>query len=145
MRRSSKRVLTTLFLLALPVIGTAGCGATDDTTTPTTPTTPAVSVTEAFSGTVNKNGAATFNFAASAAGTVTAAIKSMAPDTTAIMGIALGTWNGSSCQVVIANDAATTSASITGAASAAGNLCVRVYDIGKLTATQNIEVTITHF
>jgi len=29
--------------------------------------------------------------------------------------------------------------------TAAGNLCVRAYDIGKLTATQTIEITVTHF
>lgn len=144
MRRSSNRFALALLALAIPALGAAGCDSTDSTTTPT-PTTPAVSVTEAFSGSVVKNGATTFNFAAAAAGVVTASIKSMSPDTTAIMGIALGTWNGSSCQVVIANDAAITSVAITGATSAAGNLCVRVYDVGKLTATQNIEVQITHY
>jgi len=145
MRRSSNRFVTTLLALAIPALGAAGCDSTDSTTTTTTTSTTPVSVTEAFSGTVTKNGAATFNFAASASGTVTAAIKTISPDTTSIMGIALGTWNGVSCQVVVANDAATAAVSITGATTAAGSLCVRIYDVGKLPATQTVEVTITHF
>ena len=145
MRRSSNRFLTTFFALAIPALGAAGCNS--DTTTPTTTTTtaPATQVTEAFSGSLNINGAVTFNFAATAAGSVNANIKSVSPATTAILGLALGTWNGVACQVVIANDAASAGVTVTGTNSAAGNLCVRVYDVGKLTAAQSIEVTITHY
>ena len=52
---------------------------------------------------------------------------------------------GQCAQIVIANDAASVGLTISGAASAAGNLCVRVYDIGKLTQSQTLEVTITHY
>lgn len=146
MRRLTRRLTTSLLALALPALGAAGCTSTDSTTTSTASTTAAsTQVTEAFSGTIAKNGAATFNFAATASGTVTAQIKSLSPDSSATIGLALGTWNGVACQVVIANDTASVGLTITGAASAAGNLCVRVYDIGKLTTNQTLEVTITHF
>ena len=115
------------------------------TSTSTTTTSPSTLVTEAFSGTIAKNGAATFNFAATASGSVTAQVKSMSPDSSALIGLGLGTWNGVACQIVIANDAASVGLTISGAASAAGNLCVRVYDIGKLTQSQTLEVTITHY
>jgi hypothetical protein len=123
---------------------TAGCGA-DETTTPTTPTTSPVSITETYTGTVAVNGAATFSFGVSAAGTVTATYKSMAPASGASMGLSLGIWNGSSCNIVIANDNAIVNTTVIGSTSAAGTLCVRAYDIGKLTGTQTVELSITHF
>lgn len=144
--RLSSRFATALFVVALPALGAAGCDNTTDTTSSlASTTTPSTLITETFSGTISKNGAATFNFAATAAGTVTATLKSISPDTAAVMGLSLGTWNGTACQAVIANDAATQFITVTGATSAAGNLCVRAYDVGKLTASQTIELTITHF
>ena len=56
-----------------------------------------------------------------------------------------GTWNGVTCQIVIANDNATSGASATGNATATGNYCVRVYDVGKLTQSVGYQVTVTHF
>ena len=146
MRRLSSRFVTSLFAIAIPALGAAGCNS--DTTTPTTTTTTTttpVQIVEAFSGTLAVNGAANFNFAATASGGVTAFLKTMTPATTGIVGLALGTWNGSVCQVVVANDAATPSITVTAAATAAGNLCVRIYDVGKFTAAQTFEITITHF
>lgn len=143
MRRPTARV-NTLFALALPALLASGC---DSTTTPTstdTSTTP-VSITETFQGTVGVNGAATFSFGVTAEGAVTATYKSISPATSATMGIALGIWNGSSCGVVIANDNAIVNTTVIGNASAAGTLCVRAYDVGRLTATQTIELSITHF
>ena len=145
MRRLSYRFVTTLFALALPALGAAGCdNATDSASLASAATAPTL-ITEAFSGTVSVKGAATFSFAATTSGSVTASLRSISPDSSVLMGLALGTWNGSSCQVVIANDATTTSGVVTGATTAAGNLCVRAYDIGKLTATQTIEVLVTHY
>jgi hypothetical protein len=144
MSRLSKRVVTTLCVIALPALAATGCGTTTTTAT-TTPTAPATSVTESFTGTLSVNGATTFNFAATSAGSVTATVQSISPATTAVLGLGLGTWNGTACQIVIANDAATAGVSVNGATTAAGNLCVRVYDVGKLTATQAIAVNITHF
>jgi hypothetical protein len=143
MLRQTVRVLPALFALAGIAAGAAGCGST--TTTPTTPTPTPVTITETFTGTVTVGGAASFSFGVTAAGSITATYKSMSPASSAAMGLALGVWNGSSCNIVIANDNAIVNSTVIGNASAAGTLCVRAYDIGKLTATQTVELSITHF
>ncbi len=146
MRRLSNRFATTLLALALPVLGAAGCDNTNTTDSSTaSTTTPSTSVTESFAGTINVSGGASFNFTVNGSGTVTATLKSISPATTAVMGIALGVWNGTSCQVVIANDAATANTTVIGSTTATGTLCVRAYDVGKLTAAQTIELNVTHF
>jgi hypothetical protein len=140
------RLIPGILLFAL-LAGVAGCSDNNTVTTPpTTPTTPGASTTETFSGTLGVNGATTFSFTAGAAGTVTATLTSLAPDPTAVIGVAIGGWNGSSCTISIANDAATQSSVVTGVASAAVSLCARVYDAGKMTAGQsfNYTITVTH-
>mgnify|MGYP003345694293 CR=1 FL=1 len=93
-------VLHALLLGAL--LSTTACG--DDPPSPApTPSTP-VTVTETFSGSIGRNGAATHTFLAQASGTVTMTLTTLA-DTEAI-GLSLGTWNGTACQLVIANTAA---------------------------------------
>jgi hypothetical protein len=143
MRRVSRKLVTTLFAVAVPALGAAGCGVDPVDFTPAP--APSVQISEGFSGTVSVGGGATFNFAALGAGNVTAGLKTITPASNAVLGLALGTWNGSACQIIIANDAANTTLIITGATTAAGNLCVRAYDVGKLTATQTVEITVTHF
>jgi hypothetical protein len=138
------RALPAAGILIAMTAGAAACGS-NDTTTPTTPTTTPVSITETYTGTVAVNGAASFSFGVTAAGAVTATYKSMAPATGATMGLALGIWNGASCNIVIANDNAIVNTTVIGQASAAGTLCVRAYDIGKLTGVQTVELSITHF
>lgn len=147
MRRLSNRFVTTVLALTVPALSAAGCGTTTttDSTTLVAPTAP-TAIIEAFSGTVAVNGATTFTFSAMSAGSVAATLKSITPDSAVLMGLALGTWNGTSCQVVVTNDATTMSGVVVGATSAAGNLCVRVWDsLGKLTQTQAIEITVTHY
>jgi hypothetical protein len=101
-------------------------------------------VTEVFAGELNRNGAATHPFLAGASGTVTATLDTLAPEDTAAIGLSMGTWNGSACQIVIANDNAAQGALVIGAASTAGNLCVRVYDVGKIPALASYQVTVVH-
>ena len=101
---------------------------TNTPTTPTTPTTPNTpAVTETFNGTLTKNGGLTFPFTATAGGTVAVTLSSVA-DSSLQIGLSLGTWTGSACQIVIANDAAAQSAIVTGTVTSAASLCVRVYD-----------------
>jgi len=137
------RHLTTLFTVLLPVsLVSIGCGSTN---TPTGPTEPApVQVTETFSGTLTVNGGRTHTFAVDRAGTVTAQLTTLS-DGAATVGLSLGTWNGVACQVVIANDAAVLSSGITGTAQATGQFCVRLYDVGALTAAVDYSVDVTHF
>ena len=128
-----------LALLLLAAVGTTACEDTA-TTTPTTITTP---TTQNFSDTIGVNQGKTYQFSSTARGTVTATLTSLAPDT-AVIGVSLGTWNGASCQVILVNDQATQGAAVTGTVSAVGNLCLRVYDSGKLTEPASYSVTVSH-
>ncbi|MGH9384757.1 MAG: hypothetical protein ACRD2N_10770 [Vicinamibacterales bacterium] len=116
-------------------------GCDDPVTTPTTPTTQ--TVTETFTGTLNRNGAITHNFVAGTFGTVTSTLTAVTPDTT-VIGMALGTWNGIACQLIIAADKAALNTTVTGNVSSVGNLCVRLYDVGNITEPTSYEVQVIH-
>jgi hypothetical protein len=139
MRRS---ILRSLILPALFVLTSAACGDNLSTTTPTD--TPSTTVTETFSGAINPNGGATHTFAAARSGSVTATLSALTPDSTVTVGLSLGTWNGESCQTVIARDSTVVGNSIVGTASSSGSFCIRVYDVGKLTASTSYDVTVVH-
>jgi hypothetical protein len=132
MRRSCYQILVLVVLVA-----GAACGSK----TPTTPTTPTpTTTTETFTGTLNKNGAVSHSFSVTVAGTVTVTATTLDP--VATIGLALGTWNGVACQVVIANDAATMGTTVPGTATAAGSLCARIYDAAG-TVTNPVAYTLT--
>lgn len=114
----------------------------DDVLPPTAPDR--VAVTETFAGTLLPNDAETFPFA-SQSGIVTATLLNIAPDSTVIMGLSLGTWNGLTCAIVLANDKATQGVAITGTVNSIGNLCVRVYDVGSLVEPLTYEVRVVHY
>jgi hypothetical protein len=132
-----KRSLT----FAMLVLALAACGD-DDVTPPTGPTPDPI--TETFSGMVNRNGAATHNFSTQASGTLTATLTTLGPDSALIVGMSLGTWNGSACQLVITKDDATQGTVITGGVSSLGSLCVRIYDVGNIVDPINYEITVVH-
>ena len=129
-------------VLFVALMAVAACGDNNTTIAPTPP--PAVTVTETFSGSINRNGAATHTFLAQASGSVTVTLNTLSPDTVSAIGLSLGTWNGTGCQIVIANTNAAASASITGLTSSAGNLCVFVNDVGKIANTASYDVTVVH-
>jgi hypothetical protein len=138
--RSALKVIP---LLALAALGVAGCD--EETPTPTTPTTPAPTVTESFSGTLNRNGAAVFAFTVSATGQVTATLTTLTAADGTRVGLSLGNWNGTTCQVVLANDAAAQGTLVTGTMSSAGSLCVRLYDAGgTIEGTATFKVDVVH-
>jgi hypothetical protein len=135
------RRLVLIFPVALTLLAAAGCDSGTDLTTPTVPGT---TTTETFPGSLTVNGAVTWQFASSSRGSVSATLTSVGPDSAAVIGFGIGTWNGSSCQILIANDAATQGANVLGTVSGVGNLCLRVYDAGKLTAPATYSVDVTH-
>ena len=138
-----RRSIPTLLLLATLATCAAGC---DDETpiTPNLPTNPGapLTFTETFTGSLNTNGGSTSPFTATTGGTITATLTTVAPDATVVVGLSLGTWTGSACQVVIANDSAIQGAIISGTVTSAASLCVRVYDVGKVTAPVNYTITV---
>jgi len=128
MRRSFVR---TLPLLAVLVLG-AACDDNSQNNTPTVPSNP-ITTTETFEGALTKNGAVAYNFIVTQSGTVTATLTAVS-DTTVAVGFSLGTWNGTACSTTgIFNDNAFAGATILGSVSAAASLCVRAYDVGKVT------------
>jgi hypothetical protein len=149
MRRSIRRTLLqapAAAVLALASLLVAGCdnGNNNTPTVPTTPTTP-TTTTETFSGTLTLNGASSYAFVVSAAGTVTVTLTTVDPSASPSFGLALGTWNGAACQIVIANDAALVNTTVTGTVSAATSLCARVYDAGgKITDGLNYTISVVH-
>ncbi|MEP6592325.1 MAG: hypothetical protein ABJC51_01465, partial [Acidobacteriota bacterium] len=130
------RRLISGLLLGVVAMVAAACGSSNTITTPTTTTTtaPAPITEPLFTGTLTANGAATYPFAATFGGTVTATLTALASANASAIGIGIGTWTGSACQIVVANDNAAQAAAISGTVTAAASLCVRVYDVGKVTA-----------
>ena len=105
--------------------------------------------TEVFTGTLSTNGAFQHIFTTTTLGAVTVSITSLAPTSSQIVGLSLGVWTGSQCSTSpqtggAANDTATTGSSITLNATAAGNLCARLYDVGFVTTPVLYTMTITH-
>jgi hypothetical protein len=129
----------------LPVLVAAlalsGCGE-DPFEIPTSPTPDPVTVT--FNGVVLPRGAQTHTFASQASGEVRATLKFLVPDKDVRMGFALGTWNGSSCQLVITKTDAVESSVIIGAVSALGSLCVYIHDVGNLVQPAEYEIEVVH-
>ena len=131
-------------LAAVVVLAAAGCTGDEDPIGPS----PggggsAPLVTELFNGTLTRNGADTHPFSVASSGGIRATISRLEPDAAAIVGLSLGTWNGSACQTVIANDRATTAVSVVGSADRAGRLCVRIYDAdGTLAEPTTYEIAV---
>jgi hypothetical protein len=136
------RIRTALLWLPAALLA-AGCdNGPIITPTPIGPTT-----TTTFTGTLTRNGGTTFQFSSLSRGAITATLTSVSPDSTLAIGMSLGTWNisTSSCQIILANDAATVGTAIVGSVSGVGDLCVRVYDAkGNVTTSQDYSVDVVH-
>jgi hypothetical protein len=135
MYRFSVRAL----LLLTAIVSASAC----NNTTPVVPT-PATPQTDTYSGTLSKNGAFTHAFSISTLGSITTTIVSLAPNTAQIVGLQLGVWNGTSCTAASSTDVATTGSSITLNASAAGIVCVRLYDVGFIDDPVLYQLQVTH-
>lgn len=117
-------------------------GCEDTTTGPTTPTTPDLT-TSTFTGTLTASGGVTFPFEVASSGPITATLTALA-DAELVVGLALGTWNGTACTIVVARDSATQGDTVTGTAGSLGNLCVRIYDVGNVVAPLSFELQVEH-
>lgn len=127
------------FLLAATLtVSFAACGDDDS---PTSPSPPTGSVTEVFKGTLTVNGGATHQFRPSGQGPVTATLTSLTPS--ARLGFSIGNWSGTSCSAVVSNDFALAGETLSGTASAAAALCVRIYDTGYMNSSVDYEITVT--
>ena len=128
-----------LFAIVLVACLAAACDD-DDPTLPNTPTV--LPKTESFTGVVTQSGATTHNFDVGAAGAVVATLKTVGADNTLVVSFALGTWTGTGCSIVLANDAATGGAILTGTMTGIGTLCARVGDVGNIPSGPGVAYTI---
>ena len=128
--------------LILACAAVAGCG---DDAAPTTPVETPIQITESFQGTINLNGAATHLFGTERAGQATVTLTTLSPDSAAIVSFMFGTWNGQYCSApILVKDDATQGQNLIGTASQ-GSFCVRVADVGRLTAPTNYSITVQHY
>jgi len=136
-----RRSVLPIFLAS--VLLTAACSTPS---TPTIPTNPGNPTTETFSATINVNGAMTHPFTVGFAGTVTATLTSVSPDSTIPIGMSIGTWDGTTCSLGsgLFQDKAVQGSVITAAISAPGALCLRMYDSGSLTGPTTYSVDVVH-
>jgi len=119
------------------------CG---ETTTPTTPTpTPVEKVTDTFTGTLAPQGFVVHTFQAKAAGTVTTTLTAVGPDSTLVLGVSVGTWDGFTCTSVVGSQTAQLGSVLVGTATAAVNLCVYVYDVGNIIDSATYTVQVVHY
>ncbi len=137
--------ITLRALLASLAVTLGACSGLIDEL-PTTPD-PVIS-TETFNGTLTLNGAQTHTFFTGATGTITATLTALTPQGEAApeyVGFSMGTQSGSTCNVVLANDRAVVTSIVTGTVSTlSGSLCMRIYDVGKLTReTGSVDYTFT--
>ena len=150
MRRSIGRTVLRGGMAAMVAVASlmAGACGNDTTTTPTVPTNPItpVTTTETFSGNLTVNGAVTHVFLVSSLGTVTVQLTAIDPPGSPVIGLSLGTWNGTGCTVGsgLFNDSAALNAIVTANVTAATSLCARVYDVGKLTDPLSYTITVVH-
>lgn len=110
-----------------------------------TPTQPPPTLNDTFSGTLTLNGATTYSFTVTGTGNITAQLTTLSPDSTKPVGLALGTWNGSICQITLPNDNAVQGSVTVGTASATGSFCVRIYDAsGTVVDPQTYVIDVFH-
>jgi len=138
-----------LAFIGLAALSTTACSdntlsqlASASTTTPQT-------FTDTYTGTLSQNGAFTHIFTVQTLGSVTVSILGLAPNSSQIVGLSLGVWNGTGCSTSpqtggSATDTASTGSSITLNATAAGNLCARLYDVGFITQPVIYTMQIVH-
>jgi hypothetical protein len=135
------RLRHTLPIVALAALALAGC---ETTTSPPVPDPPDPT-TLTFTGTVTISGAVTHRFTTTMAGEINVRLQTLAPVSTVIIGMGLGVWTGASCNVLIADDEAIQNELLIGTGTASGEFCIRVFDVGRLTAPTDYTLAVMHF
>ncbi len=140
---------TKVLLLGLAILAMQACSDNTLSQLAAASTTTAAPQTDTFTGTLSQNGAFTHIFTITTLAAVTVSITSLAPSSTQLVGLSLGVWNGTSCSTSpatggSATDVATAGSSITLNATAAGNLCARLYDVGYVTTPVLYTMQIIH-
>lgn len=122
-------------------MATAACGSSTAATT----TAPTVTTTEPFSGTVAVGSSDFHTFTATTSGQVAVTLTAAGPPATIVMGLAIGTPNGTACaplagaSIMVAAGSPPLMGEVSG-----GTLCVEVYDVGNETAPITYSLTVSH-
>jgi hypothetical protein len=141
MNRSFARLAS----LAVLLLAVGGCGNGETPTEPAPPETVFETFPADEAGTLTLNGAVTFPFTITVAGSMEAILTQLEPDIDSPVGLALGTWNGSICQVVLSHDTAIQGTRVVANTTAVGDFCVRIYDsTGTLARPQTFRIVVAH-
>ena len=139
------RFLARLVPVAVLLLAASGCGNGETPTEPEAPATILDTFPATEPGTLTLNGAFSFPFTVTVPGSMEAVLTQLEPDTTSPVGLALGTWNGSVCQIVLAVDTAIQGTRVLANASAVGDYCARVYDsTGTVVRPQTFRIVVAH-
>jgi len=131
-------------LAAIALISATALAACHSTTTaPTTTTGAPATVTETFSGSIAQTANLSFPFTVAATGNVQVTLTDVEPLTTMALGIAVGTWDGTTCTPGLAtNDHAKSGVTALTGTAVAGSYCVQVSDSGNIPPTWTVTFTV---
>ena len=136
------RLICRLIPLVAVSLIMSGCHSSSDNpvVAPPPPT-----LTDSFTGTLTMNGAAVYPFNVTGSSQIQAQLTTLSPDSTKPVGLSLGTWNGSICQIVLDNPNSVQGSVVPGASSATGSFCVRIYDAaGTVVNPQTYTIDVQH-
>jgi hypothetical protein len=108
----------------------------------TTPTTPTTSATILFGGRVAVGGNTWRSVAVEGSGTLTVWLSALSPDTEAVVGLGLGTFDGGVCTITTQLETASGLDPQISATVAPRTYCVKIWDIGNLTKPTDFTITI---
>ena len=135
-----------LILILLAVVAPAlACDNSDSSSGVTTPTVPLTSQT--FTGTVAVGGSSSnTTFVVAQNGEVDITISALGPPSNIIMGLAIGIPSVTDSSCAAPNGTLQVQASTTPlvGSETAGTYCVRLYDIGYMTAPVSYTITVAH-
>jgi hypothetical protein len=131
----------------MALLAAAACQTNNDSNA-TLPTTPAPVTTERFADTLDIKGRKTHDFTITlSGGLLTVTLTAAGPPANIVMGLAVGTSDGTACTILTngtTNTAAGANPQLSGTLNG-GRYCVQVSDIGNQTAPVTYAVTVTHY
>jgi hypothetical protein len=127
--------------LATLVVAAAGCDFFHDSGSSTSPT----AIVEKFSGALKQQGSVVFSFTTTQAGIVSVMLAAISPDTSATVGMGIGTVSTTTCSLTTtASAVAAGSTAQLSVSATAGTYCVQVYDANNVPQTETVSVTVAH-
>ena len=130
----------TLAIVLSCSLSTAGCG---DPVAPPTPTPVAPTITETFTGTLVVLGSNTHPFTVQQVGGLKVSVTNVTPGAAVSLGV--GAQSPTTCSVINSLTTAPSPApQISGTATAPGNFCVMVSDVGNLVEAVTYTVVVQH-